>query len=292
MRILATAVGSAVVLASGSGALATPKRSDPRAGMKVIRDVSYGPLPAERLDVYAPARARNAPVVLLVHGGGWITGDKAAASVVDNKVGRWVPRGFVVISANYPMLPATPPVQQARYVAKALAFAQRHASRWGGSRNRFIVMGHSAGAHLVSLIGAAPALTAEQGATPWLGTVALDSAAYSVPAIMRSRHLPLYDIAFGDDPARWAAASPTVRLHSRIAPFLGVCSSLRADSCRQARTFVSKATSFGTHAEVLPVPLGHGEVNSELGLQSAYTGHVESFMRTLGPAVARMLPKR
>ncbi len=106
-------------------------------GMRVFHDVAYGPLAAERFDVYAPRAARDAPVILMVHGGGWRRGDKSAAGVVRNKVARWVPRGFVVISTNYPLLPETPPLEQARYVGRALAYAQRHAGWWGASRSRF-----------------------------------------------------------------------------------------------------------------------------------------------------------
>lgn len=106
-------------------------------GMRVFHDVAYGPLAAERFDVYAPRTARDAPVILMVHGGGWRRGDKSAAGVVRNKVARWVPRGFVVISTNHPLLPETPPLEQARYVGRALAYAQRHAGWWGASRSRF-----------------------------------------------------------------------------------------------------------------------------------------------------------
>src|SRR4051812_32255790 len=47
------------------------------AGVDVIRNIAYGPDPAQRLDVYRPARAENAPVIFMVHGGGWMRGDKA-----------------------------------------------------------------------------------------------------------------------------------------------------------------------------------------------------------------------
>lgn len=259
------------------------------AGIRVVHDMRYGNAAKETFDVYAPARAQAAPVIFMVHGGGWRIGDKAARGVVQNKVAHWVPRGFIVISIDYPMLPDTPPLQQARDVALALAVAQRDAAQWGGDAGRFVLMGHSAGAHLVSLISAEPSLATSQGASPWLGTVALDSAAFNVTRIMQGRHLRLYDEAFGSDPSTWAAVSPLVQLHAKIAPFLAVCSSQRRNSCEQARGFASKARGFGARVEVLPEDLKHSQINDQLGLASDYTAKVDAFLASLDPALAARL---
>jgi acetyl esterase/lipase len=259
------------------------------AGVRVLRDVAYGSDPRQRFDVYMPPHAQHAPVILLVHGGGWSRGDKAMRNVVQHKVARWVPRGFVVISTNYRMLPDTAPLQQAQDVARALALAQRRAAEWGGERRGFILLGHSAGAHLVALLAAAPSIARERGAQPWLGTVALDSAALDVVQIMQSRHLRLYDRAFGGDRAGWLAASPLQQLQAPAAPFLAVCSSRRADSCPQAQAFVDKAVALGTRAQVLPEDLSHEQINEQLGADGDYTTQVEAFLRRLGPAVARTL---
>jgi arylformamidase len=258
-------------------------------GIRVVRDVSYGSDPRQRFDVYAPTQAHDAPVILLVHGGAWMFGDKAALGVIENKVARWVPRGIIVVSIDYRMLPEAPVLQQARDVARALAFAQYHASSWGGDPRRFILMGHSAGAHLVSLVSAEPSLAREQGASPWLGTVALDSAAYDVARIMKGSHLRFYDRVFGNDPSVWAAVSPKQQLEARIAPFLAVCSSKREDSCPQARDFVAKADSFGTRAQLLEEDRTHEEINEDLGTASDYTAQVEAFLGSLDPAVAKLL---
>ncbi len=105
------------------------------AGMRVVRDVAYGNDPAQRFDVFSTQQASNAPVIFMVHGGGWSRGDKAMPSVGYNKVTRWLPAGFVLVSANYRMLPQTQPFEQARDVARALAAAQAQAASWGGDRD-------------------------------------------------------------------------------------------------------------------------------------------------------------
>ncbi|WP_426663271.1 alpha/beta hydrolase [Rhodanobacter aciditrophus] len=290
--LLSLAIGAtlaATVLPSASAA-PTPRAAPLPSGVREIHDVAYGAGKLERFDIYLPTQgAHDAPVIFMVHGGGWAHGDKTDANVVQNKVARWVPEGFILVSTDYPMLPEANPLQQAQFVGNALAAAQRMAGSWGGDRQRFILMGHSAGAHLVSLVSAEPALALERSAAPWLGTVALDSAAYDVTRIMQGPHLPLYDDAFGSDPAFWAAASPIVQLDGRIAPFFAVCSSLRRESCPQAQRFVAKADLLGTRASMQPEPLTHEEINADLGLPDAYTEAVEDFMRTLDPAVARRL---
>ena len=292
--IVAAALGAALPAASIAApaqphqAQATQQPLPP--GVRAIRNVAYGPGALERFDVYLPLLPVNdAPVIFMVHGGAWRFGDKSARGVVQNKVAHWVPRGVIVISVDYPMLPDTPPLQQARDLGMALAAAQRDATQWGGDPHKFVLMGHSAGAHLVALISAEPSLATSQGALPWLGTVALDSAAYNVATIMQSRHLGLYDRAFGSDPAAWAAVSPIAQLQTGIAPFLAVCSSRRADSCGQAQAFAAKARGLGTRVQVLPEDLSHEEINATLGEPSSYTTAVDRFLASLDPALATRL---
>jgi arylformamidase len=253
------------------------------AGARVERDIAYGTDLQQRLDVYHPAKADNAPVIFMVHGGGWRRGDKALWRVVKNKVNHWVGRGYLLVSTNYRMAPAADPVTQARDVAKALAFVQAHLSAWGGDPTRVVLMGHSSGAHLVALLTANPAISTGAKASPWRATVSLDSAAMNVVNLMGRQHLPLYDQVFKNDPAYWREASPTLQLTGKpVAPMLAVCSSRRLDSCPQAKGFAARATQLGGRVEVLPVDLTHPEINGYLGTPGAYTDGVDTFLRSVG----------
>jgi acetyl esterase/lipase len=258
-------------------------------GVRLVQDVPYGEDDKQRMDVYLPPQAAGAPVLLMVHGGGWKKGDKGASAVVQNKMVRWVPKGFILISVNYRFLPDADPVAQAGDVARALAAAQGKAESWGGDPGKFILMGHSAGAHLCALLTASPAKAFDAGAKPWLGTVLLDSATYDVPKTMEGKHLRLYDEPFGKDPEYWRAASPFHQLSGKALPFLAVCSSRREDSIQQAEQFVTQATSLGVKGSLLKQDLSHGEINEQLGLEGAYTDAVEAFMAGIDEAVKRAL---
>lgn len=272
--------GAALALAVG---LAAPE-ARALAGapaVRVVRDVAYGADPKQRFDVYVPHGARNAPVILMVHGGGWRIGDKRSRGVVGNKVQRWSREGIVVISVNYRLLPGTDPVEQARDVARALAAAQARLPEWGGDPAKVVLMGHSSGAHLVALLNARPSLATSLGARAWLGAVILDSAALDVVETMTRPHLRLYTQAFGADHEYWREASPSHHLAAGAKPMLLVCSSLRRDSCPAATRFASKATSSGVRAEVVPVAKSHAAIDAELGAPGDYTEAVERFLRTL-----------
>src|SRR4249919_1684815 len=162
------------------------------------------------------------------------------------------------------MLPAQPVSGRVEDVARALAYVQRHAREWGGDPERVILMGHSAGAHLVSLLSADPARAQAFGAQRWRATVALDSAALDVTAIMQRRHLGLYDRAFGADPQTWRALSPLHQLRAQAVPVLAVCSTQRRDRpCEQAQDYIERARALGVAGEVLPQDLDHEGVNKE-----------------------------
>jgi arylformamidase len=269
------------------GAQTSPIKLPP--GAVLIEDVSYGGDPAQRFDVYRPKGAKRAPVIFMVHGGGWRHGSKAAQGVLQNKVAHWVGKGFVLISTDYRLLPDADPLEQARDVAQALTTAQAQASSWGGDASQFVLMGHSAGAHLVALINASPVIALGLGAKPWLGAVSLDSAALNVVSVMEGKHLRLYDRAFGADPGFWQATSPWHQLTKGSAPLLAVCSTRRQDSCPHAEQYRDKAMGLGSRVSVLHQPLSHGDINERLGLAGAYTAAVDAFLGGLSIDIAYAL---
>ncbi len=253
---------------------------------KVLNDISYGNHKRQALDVYLPEHENDAPIIIMVHGGAWRIGDKSSKSVVKNKVDYWVSKGFIFISANYRLLPEIKPVEQAEDVAKVIHYVQKHSQQWGGDPEKLIVMGHSAGAHLVSLVATSNDIRSEFNVQPWLGSVSIDSAAYNVVGLMNT-HRPkrFYKKAFGRSSRYWTKASPLHQLSEKISPFLAVCSSKRGDgSCEPASEFVAKAKTLGTTTELKRYHLSHRALNKNLGDLNAsnrYTQDVDQFINSL-----------
>lgn len=264
-----------------------------------LRDVSYGSEKLEKLDVFFSGKKSDtpAPIIMMVHGGGWCVGDKGGASMTEHKVARWVPKGFLFISINYPMVnDGSNALAQANFVAKAVAFVQANAQKWGGDPARIILMGHSAGAHLVSLVNADKTIRQTNAVRPLLGTISLDAGALDVVKQMPNVYPFLktrYQEAFGNTEAEWIIASPYHKLDASAGPWLGVCSTTRKDDpCGQANAYAEKSRGLGIKASVLPENKNHGAINEELGLPGRYTVDVEMFMASLDPAIATLLRAR
>ncbi|WP_374574745.1 alpha/beta hydrolase [Phenylobacterium sp.] len=296
--VIAAGAAISLALVAGAGAQTSPLRERWRAKMEERMQqraaeesrpvdlaaiapgarkltASYGPAPLQAIDVYVPPNARHAPVIVMVHGGAWKIGDKANHGLLENKLRHWLPMGYVFVSVDYRMLPEAMALEQASDVAAAVRFVQAHAAGWGADPARLVLMGHSAGAHLVALISADPSMVGRR----WAGTVVLDSAAMDVPAVMGKRHARFYDEAFGADPAYWARTSPIDRWTAAAEPMLLVCALKRPDdSCGQARAFAAKAERAGRPTPVSPQDLTHREVNENLGLPGAYTDAVDRFI--------------
>jgi len=262
-----------------------------------VHNVAYGAHARNKLDIFKPKmRIGNepAPIIIMVHGGGWCVGDKALKSTTAHKVERWTPKGFMFIAVNYPMIAdGYDAYAQGAEIARAVAFVQAHARDWGGDPDRIILMGHSAGAHLVSLVSADAEIRKKTGMRQVLGTISIDAGAVDVPVQMPKTVAPLklrYKEAFGAAPEEWTRASPYHLVDESASPWLGICSTTRPDEiCTQTQSYVDKSRRLGVMADILPLAKSHGALNSELGTPGSYTAAVEKFMAQLDPAVKKRL---
>ncbi len=106
----------------------------------------------QSLDIFAPRGARDCPVILLVHGGGWMIGDKDMFGLY-RRVGRFLAKqGYVAVAINYRLSPAVQHPEHVKDVARAFAWIRRQIRTYGGNPDRIILAGHSAGGHLVALL--------------------------------------------------------------------------------------------------------------------------------------------
>lgn len=111
-------------------------------GLTVQTDLAYGQQPRQKLDLYAPAQAQNAPTILFIHGGSWTGGDKSEYRFVGESLAR---AGYVVGVMNYRLAPQHRYPDYVQDAAQALAFLRAGAAQYGGHPDNLFVVGHSAG---------------------------------------------------------------------------------------------------------------------------------------------------
>lgn len=245
---------------------------------QVFREYAYGPDPKHRLDVHAPRGAEGAPVILMLHGGTWSVGNKRVPNVWLAKSRHFKSKGYVFVSANTRLVPEADPLEQTRDLGRALAYVQAHARDWGGDPDRIVLMGHSSGAHVASLLANRQDLLAEAGAKAPLAVVSLDTAAIDVTKGMAGPPRYFLGGIFGLNPAYWRATSPAAYRDPQDPPMLVVCSTGRQWPCAYAHDFAATTQQ----VEVLPVDLAHRAINGRLGWDRDYTAAVDAWMNQLG----------
>lgn len=120
-------------------------------GLRVLLDVPYAETREDRhkLDLYLPDRDRF-PVVVLAHGGAWMSGDKALFGHVGIFLAK---NGIGAALVNYRLAPRVRHPVPAQDLARAFAWIEAHVASHGGDPKRLYLCGHSAGAHLAALLG-------------------------------------------------------------------------------------------------------------------------------------------
>lgn len=119
----------------------------PKSGVEVTRSIAYGEHARQVLDVYRPAHAHGSPVVLFVHGGAFVDGERDRSPEVYSNVLYYFARyGIVGVNMEYRLAPEYRYPSGTEDVALATAWARASIERYGGDSARLFLMAHSAGA--------------------------------------------------------------------------------------------------------------------------------------------------
>ena len=139
---------------------------------KVGDGIAYADGPRHKLDVYAPEqRGAAAPVVFFIYGGGWNRGERADYQFVGRALAA---RGFIVVIADYRLVPEVAYPAFLEDSANALRWVQNNIADYGGDPSRLFLAGHSAGAYNAVMLALDPSFLREYGVTmPILGVAAL-----------------------------------------------------------------------------------------------------------------------
>jgi acetyl esterase/lipase len=159
-------IGSAL---SGCTALSFAVANAPARLSQLSRstDIAYGELARQQLDVYRPVAAAAAPaaadsvphshdskpVIIFWYGGAWTEGTRARYRFIGAALSQL---GYVTVLPDYRLYPEVRFPDFMTDGARAVAWVQAHIADYGGDARRIVLMGHSAGAHMASLLVADP----------------------------------------------------------------------------------------------------------------------------------------
>ncbi len=144
----------------------------------VTEGLEYGPDPRHKLDVYRPRQPAETPlpragypVVVFFYGGTWNSGDRKDYAFVGEALAS---QGIVTIVTDSRLYPQVRYPDFLQDCARALAWARREATRYGGDPQQLYVMGHSSGAYNAAMLALDPRWLAAQGMSPaalagWIG---------------------------------------------------------------------------------------------------------------------------
>jgi acetyl esterase/lipase len=258
------------------------QEKEPYPGVKVERDIKYGPADRNLLDVFMPeTHSEGRPVLMFVHGGAFIGGNKRMPGTpfYDNVMLWAVKNGFVGVNITYRLAPQFPWPAGAEDVATAVQWVSEKISERGGDPARVYLMGHSAGAiHAASYVSHPEFYKVRDSG---LKGVIMVSGIYDLTAA------PLTDperAYFGDDPSRYAGQSSLPGLLRTNVPWMAVTAEL--DPPRFVQQFellkeaACKRPSGCARAIMLPQHSHMSEVYSINTADTRLTSEILNFVRT------------
>jgi acetyl esterase/lipase len=202
------------------------KASAEGVAVAVERDLAYGPHVRHRLDVYRPVApvSGGAPVVVFVHGGGFVRGDMNANAQIYGNVPRYFARhGCVAVNVEYRLAPEASFPGGAQDVALAMRWLREHiGARAGGSDvdlSRMLLIGHSAGGSHVASYLCDPRV---RPAAPEVAGAVLISARLRADILPDNPNAPGVVAYYGDDAARYEPDAPMAHAEAMPVPVLTV----------------------------------------------------------------------
>jgi len=189
----------------------------------VLRDCAYGPHERHRLDLFIPVApaARPRPVLVFVHGGGFVAGDKGGPDdAFFNNIGSWAAdQGFVAVTLTYRLAPAAPWPAGIEDLERAMAWLQAQLPAHGGDPAHIVLMGQSAGAvHVAGYIASRGSRRPSQ-----IAAAVMVSGLYDLTTLA---HSPREHAYFGTDASRFVEQSPLPGLLRSELPCLYVVAEL------------------------------------------------------------------
>jgi len=198
-------IGRVIDVPKTAALYAPLQQNEPYAGVKVERDVKYGPADRNLLDVFTPeANSSSRPVLIFIHGGGFVAGNKRnpGSPFYDNIMLWAVKSGFVGVNATYRLAPQFMWPAGPEDLASVVQWVSEKIGERGGDPARIFLMGQSAGAIHVAGYVSHPEFHKVKGGG--LAGAVMVSGLYDLTASPAGDAEIAY---FGSDPSRYAERS-------------------------------------------------------------------------------------
>ena len=189
----------------------------PKGGIVVTKNRVYGPDPANAVDVYRPEGIRTGlPVVVFLHGGAYVAGDKAESANVTTWFAR---QGIVGVNANYRLAPKGHWPDATTDLRNIVKWTKDNVASFGGDPKKIFLVGHSAGSTHVATYVFDKSQQPPDG--PGVAGAVLISGRYRLVDATNDPNSENMQSYFGKDPAAYAARSAItyVREGARIPIF-------------------------------------------------------------------------
>ena len=253
----------------------------------IVYDSSVKNASQTSLDIYVSDPVETpSPVMIWVHGGGYMAGDKAHSKELDPKPEFFTGKmGFIFVSTNYRLM------QEGRYphgvqdLANALTWVQDNIAQFGGDPEQIYLMGHSAGANMAAQVATNQEFLKQAGKDLSLlkGVILVDGNAYDLKA---SNINPRVQAYYGDGWQKAQAVSHVAK-GKHIPPFLLLHvaggSKLGANTEQQAIAMAGALQSANIRAELVALDhVEHFGANERIGEPDDITTNaVEQFLLSL-----------
>ncbi len=216
--VLTAAFCALVLVGPRRAAAAEPAADDKLCEVETTRDVTYcdgddADKDKHKLDLYMPKGKKDFPVVMFVHGGGWIFGDRNFFGVYENIGKMFARHGIGAVVISYRLSPHVMHPEHIKDVAAAFAWTHKHIGDYGGRADQLFVCGQSAGGHLVALLGTDESYLQAEG-------LSLKDVKGVMPVSGVYELLDGYfNEVFGKDPEKRKQAWPRTHVHEGCPPF-------------------------------------------------------------------------